>query len=203
MGDKKITNLLGNLNKDEIPKFTIIKWIEIFDQPNGTYNKNKAIRFKTNQLRNDLCDFIDAYIVVTGKITATDAELPNNIAPPQGMFYSRKVSFKNSAPFFNCTLKINSQLIEDAQDLDIVMPMYNLLYYSNNVRKTTGSFWNYYPGMPKSSHHSDNERTKVFYPIRNPDFKTKLVGELTDGDDVELEDIKIVVLLKKSKSFHV
>ena len=98
----KITNLFGKLDKDTIPKFTTMKWIEIFDQSNGTYNKNKDIRFKTNQLRNDLCDF-----------TATDAELPNNIDPPQGIFYSRKVSFKNSAPFFNCTLKINSQLIED------------------------------------------------------------------------------------------
>ena len=69
MGYNKITNLLGKLDKDEIPKFATIKWIEIFDQSNGTYNKNKDIRFKTNQLRNDLCDFNDAYIVVTGKIT--------------------------------------------------------------------------------------------------------------------------------------
>ena len=51
--------------------------------------------------------------------------------------YNRKVSLKNSAPFFNCTLNINSQLIEDAQDLDIVIPLYNLLYYSKNFRKIT------------------------------------------------------------------
>ena len=75
MGFKKITNLLGKLDKDEIPKFTTIKWMEIFDQSNGTYNKNKDITFKTNQLRNDLCDFSDAYIVVTYKITAADANL--------------------------------------------------------------------------------------------------------------------------------
>ena len=69
-------------------------------------------------MRNDLFDFNDAYIVVTGKITATN--LGNDDV------YNRKVSFKNSAPFFNCTtLRINSQLIEDAQDLDIVIPMYN------------------------------------------------------------------------------
>ena len=71
MGYNKITNLLGKLDKDEIPKFTTIKWIEIFDQSNGTYNKNKNIRFKTNQLKNNLCYFNDTYIVVTGKITAT------------------------------------------------------------------------------------------------------------------------------------
>ena len=67
MGYSKITNLLGKLDKDEIPKFTTIKYIEIFYQSNGNYDKNKDIRFKTNQLRNDLCDFNDAYIVVTAK----------------------------------------------------------------------------------------------------------------------------------------
>ena len=74
-------------------------------------------------MRNDLCDFNDVYIVVTGKITATNPGNDDNV-------YNRKVSLKNSAPFFNCTLRINSQLIEDAQDLDIVISMYNLLYYS-------------------------------------------------------------------------
>ena len=133
MGYNKITNLLGQLDKDEIPKFTTIKWIEIFDQSNGTYNKNKDIRFKTNQFRNDLCDFNDAYIVATGKITATNPGNEYNV-------YNRKVSLKNSALFLNCILKINNQLIEDAQDLDIVMPMYNLLYYSKIFRKTTVSF---------------------------------------------------------------
>ena len=71
-------------------------------------------------MRNDLCDFNDAYIVVTNKITATNLSNDDNV-------YNRKVSLKNSAPFFNCTLKINCQLIEDAQDLEIVIPMYNLL----------------------------------------------------------------------------
>ena len=105
MGYNKITNLLGKLYKDEIPKLTTIKWIKISDQPNGTYNKNKDIRFKTNQLKNYLCDFNDAYIVVTGKITVTNPGNDDNV-------YNRKVSFKNSAPFFNCTLRINSQLIK-------------------------------------------------------------------------------------------
>ena len=83
-------------------------------------------------MRNDLCNFNDAYIVVTGKITVTN---------PGNDVYNTKVSFRNSAPFFNCTLRrMNSQLIEDAQDVDIVIPMYNLLYYSKNFRKTTGSF---------------------------------------------------------------
>ena len=112
----KIADKITSLKFKDKPQEITIKWIEIFDQSNRTYNNNKDIRFKTNQLRNDLCDFNDAYIVVTGKITATNPGNDDNV-------YNRKVFFKNSAPFFNCTLKINSQLIEDAQDLDIVIPM--------------------------------------------------------------------------------
>ena len=205
MGYNKITNLLGKLVKDEIAKFTTTKWIEIFDQYNGTYNKNKGIRFKMNQLRNDLCDFNDGYIVVTGKITATN---PGNDANQ----YNKKLSLKNSAPFFNCTLKINSRLIKDAQDLDIVMPMYNLLYYSKNFRNTTGSFWSYYPDMPKSGHDNNaNLRQRIIYPIKDSESfnrKTKLVGNVdavsnaADNDvKTELEDIKIVVPLKNLSNF--
>ena len=206
MGYNKITNLLGKLDKDEIPKFTTIKWIEIFDQSKGTYNKNKDIRFKTNQLRDNLCDFDDAYIVVTGKITATNPGNDDNV-------YNRNVSLKNSAPFFNCTLKINSQLIGDAQDLDIVMLMYNLLYYSKNFRKTTGSFRNYYPNKPKSGHDNNaNLRERILYPIKDSEsfyYKTKLIGNVpdvadpADDDDIEreLEDIKVVVPLKTISNF--
>ena len=93
MGYNKITNLLGKLDKDEIPKFIKIKWTEIFDQSNGIYNKNKDIRFKTNQLRNDLCDFNDAYIVVTGESTATNHGNDDNV-------YNRKVSLKKFCSLF-------------------------------------------------------------------------------------------------------
>ena len=108
-------------------------------------------------MRSNLCDFNKAYIVVTGKINSANANLPQNL--PAGANYSRKLALNNSVPFFNCTLKINNQLIEDAQDLDVVMPKYNLFYYSKNFRKTTGSFWNYYPDKPSSGYVG---RTKMF-----------------------------------------
>ena len=142
-------------------------------------------------------DFNDAYIVVTGKIIATNSD------PPDGVNYNKNLAFKISAPFFNCILKINSQLIEDAQDLDIVIPMYNLLYYSKNFRKTTGSFWNYYPDMPNYAYVGDNERTRIFYPISGSesfDYKTKIIGKLPD-DENELEDVKIFVPLKNLSNF--
>ena len=144
-----------------------------------------------------MCDFNDAYIVVTGKITATN---PNH---PAGVNYSRNLAFKNSAPFFNCILKINGELIEVAQDLDLVILKHSLLYYSKNFRKTTGSFWNYYPDKPSFAYVGNNQRTRILYPIigsENFNYKTKLVGKLSDGEE-ELEDIKIVVSIKHLSNF--
>ena len=122
-----------------------------------------------------------------------------------------KTILKNSAPFFNCILKINNQLIEVAQDLDIVMPMFNLLYCSKNFRKTTGSFWNYYPDKPKPGYdNEDNERQRIFYPIKDSesfDYKTKLINTLSGNADAandvttEPEDIKIIVPLKNLSNF--
>ena len=208
MGYNKIKNLLG-INTDAYPepKYSTKKWIEIFDQSSGTYNKNKDIRFETNQLRNDLYDFNDAYIAVTGKITTTNANTPANV------IYNRRVALKNTpAPFFNCILKFNNQLIGDAQDLDIVMPIYNLLYYSKNLRKITGSCWNYYPDMVNSGYSlrlatqtvARYQRERVFYPIKDSesfDYKTNLVGILSNGNNPELESIKIVVPLKNLGNF--
>ena len=81
-------------------------------------------------LRSDLSDYSDVYIVVKGEITVTN---PNNYA------YYKKLAFKNNAPFISCISKINNTLIDNAEDLDIVTPMYDLLEYSKNYRKTTGS----------------------------------------------------------------
>ena len=92
-------------------------------------------------MRSDLCDFSDAYIVVKGKITVTN---PNNDA------YDKKLALKNSAPFTSCILKIYNTLIDNEEDLDTVMPMYNLIEYCKNYRKTIGSLCNYYRDEPNS-----------------------------------------------------
>ena len=84
------------------------------------------------------------------------------------------------------------------------MPMFNLLYSSKNLRETTGSFRNYYPDKPSSSYLGDNKRSRVFYPIRNSEsfnYKTKSVGELPNGDNPELPNIKIIILLKNLSNF--
>ena len=87
-------------------------------------------------LRSDLCDFSDAYILVEKDITLEG----DNDANRQ----NKNLAFKNNAPFTNCISKINGVKTDNAEDLDVVMPMYNLFEYSKNYRKTTGSLWNYY-----------------------------------------------------------
>ena len=81
-------------------------------------------------LITDLCDYSDAYIVVEGTVAVTR---PNNDA------YDKKLAFKNNAPFNSWITKIDNALLYNAEDLDIVMAMYNLIEYSKKYRKTTGS----------------------------------------------------------------
>ena len=142
-----------------LPTFVTKKWIEVYDQSEGNYNVNKEIRIKTSMLRSDLCDFGDVYIVVKGNITVTkktftadDIDAPNNTAANvtatntanNNAFGDKKLLFKNNAPFINCVSKFNGVKTDNAEDLDVVMPKYNLLEYSKNYKKATGSLWNYY-----------------------------------------------------------
>ena len=126
---QKITNFLDiNSDNKDLPKFVTKTWIEVCDQSEGNYDVNKEIRIKTAMLRSDLCDFSDAYIIVKGTITAKE---------PDNAKRNKKVIFKNNAPFINCMSKINGVKIDNAEDLDVIMSMYNLLEYSKNYKKNS------------------------------------------------------------------
>ena len=127
ISDQKITNFLDATSDDkELPRFVTKTWIKVYDRLEKNYNPNKEIRIKTSILRSDLWDFSDAYVVVKGTITATNLD---------GAKRNKAVAFKNNAPFINCISKINDVQIGNAEDLDFVMPMYNLLEYSKNDKK--------------------------------------------------------------------
>ena len=146
----------------------------------------QANKFKTSMLRSDLCDFRDVYIVVKEIITVTN---PDNNA------YDKKLVFKNHEPFVSCISKIDNTLIDNAEDLDTVMPMYNLLEYSKNYSKTTGGFWNYYRDEPNSGVGGANNN--INYSIKDSksfDYKTSITGKL-EGNSTEKE-VEIVVPLK-------
>ena len=133
---QKITNLLGTTS-DNVPRFITKKWIEVHDQSGSAedrYKPSKQITFKTSMLKSDLCDSSDAYVVY---------ELLLLQEQEMRVKANRCLAFKNDAAFISCILKINNMLIDNAEDLDVAMPMYNLIEYSKNYRKTTSSLWNY------------------------------------------------------------
>ena len=131
---QKIANLLND-GSDKPSKFRTRNWVGINDEARGTYSHNKQMKFKTSILRSSLCDYSDAYILVKGNITvnntAADGAAANNT--------NKKVIFKNCAQFTNCINKINNNQIDNAEYIDIAMPMYNIIEYSNHYSKTSGS----------------------------------------------------------------
>ena len=140
---QKIANLLNDGSKKP-SKFRTKNWVEINDNARGEYSTNEQIRFKTSMLRSSLCDNSDAYILVQGNITVNNTADVGAAANNTG----KKVIFKNCAPFTNCISKINNEQIDNAEHIDIVMPMYNLIEYSDNYSKTSGSLWQYCKGIP-------------------------------------------------------
>ena len=121
---QKITNLLDTAS-DNVSRFITRKWVEVYDQSSSAedrYKPSKQIRFRTSMLRSDLCNFSDAYIVVKGTITLTKINGRGIID-----IRNRFLVFKNNAPFSNCISKINNGLIDNAEDIDVVMPMFIFL----------------------------------------------------------------------------
>ena len=180
---QKIINLLGS-TVNKVPRFITKKWIEINDQSRETYNTSKQIRFKTSMLRSDLCEYSDAYILVKGIVTVDADEKDRDEM-------NRRLAIKNNAPFISCISNINGELIENAEDLDIVMPMYNLLEYSKNCRKTTEkqSLFNYYRDELTDEANDNNSPNKNVINSKSFKYKTSIRGNtyniprrITDAD---------------------
>ena len=102
-----------------------------------------SIIFKTSIIRSSLFDYSDAYIIVKGTITVTNT---GTAAAPKNR--NKNVIFKNCAAFTYCISETNNKEIDLAQDNDVVMLMYNLIEYSDNYLKTSGSLWKYYRNEP-------------------------------------------------------
>ena len=182
---QKVANLLNN-ESDKPSKFRTRNWVEINDDSRGTYTSNN-IKFKTTMLRSNLCDYADADILVKETITITGAG--NDDAAKRLDERNKGVIFKNCAPFTKCISRINNTDIDNAQDIDIVMPMYNLIEYSDNYSKTSGSLWQYYKDDPNDN-IADSESFKS---------KIKITGKTPD--DGNTKDVEIIVSLKYLSNF--
>ena len=168
--DKTNNLLLSEDNENEqLSKFVTRGYVRV-NSLLDMYNENKSIRFKTPMLRSNLCHYSDAYILVKGK-TVVAAPGVNNNANNIRDKRNRPVILKNNAPFVSCITRINGELIEDADDLDIVIPMYNLLEYSKNYRKAIGSLYNYY--SDELSNDADDNNFGNIKVVNSNTFKYK------------------------------
>ena len=167
---QKIINLLDTTS-NSVPRFNTKKWIEVHDQSRESYSINKQMRFKTSILRSDICDYSDAYIVIKGTITAEGTIDRDK--------HNRRFILKNKCSIcFNApSTKINGTFIDNAEDLDTVMPMSNMIECSKNYLKTSGTLWNYCKDISID-------------PITNSEsfkYKTNTTGNDDDGNTEEFE----------------
>ena len=191
---QKIANLMDDYTSNQPSKFRTTNWVEITDKSRGAYNVNSQIKFKTTMLKSSLCDFSDAYILVKVTISVNDTAAQSAAANNT----NKKVIFKNCAPFTNCISEVNNTQIDNAKDIDIVMPIYNLIEYSDNYAKTTGSLWQYCKDIPA---RNDNGEIIVFDLNNVTDsfnFKVKITGQTGNKGT---KDVEIMVPLKYLSNF--
>ena len=175
---------------NQLSKFRTKHWVEINDESRGTYSVNSQIKFKTTMLKSSLCDYSDAYILVKGTITVNNTAA----ADPNANNTDKKVIFKNCAPFTNCISEINNTQVDNAKDINIIMPMYNLIEYSNNYAKTSGSLWQYCLDIPAVNNNNEivNDLNDSF------NLKAKITSQ--NGDD-GTKNVEIMVPLKYLSNF--
>ena len=193
MENQKIINLL---NKDDTDSkhFATKKWYIINDENNTNYGVNKdtgennpdTIKYDTKVLKPNLCDYAEAYILVDGTIRTAAANA--NI----------RLALKNCAPFTKCNLEINDEHVDTAENLDIVMPMYNLIEYSDNYQDSSATLYQYKrdeppEGDPIPNLEVDNSRSFK--------YKVELLGDPVVPNNIARRNVKVVVPLKYLSNF--
>ena len=135
---QKIINLFYN-TPNQPSKFRTKHWVEIKGVSRVDYNINSQIKFKATILKSSLCDYGDAYILVKGTATIT-----KHVGLPAGRTAvqiktsrekdkrNREVIFKNCVPSTDCISEINNTEIDNTRDIDVVIPMYNLIEFKDN-----------------------------------------------------------------------
>ena len=168
-------------------KFRTKNWVEINDESRLTYNVNSQIKFKTTMLKSSLCDYRYAYILPKGKITITGARYDAAARQPDER--DNGIAFKNCALFTNWISATNNTQTNNANDIDIVMPMYNLIEYSGNYSKTSGSLGKYYGHGPNDNlANSESFKSKIKITRKTP----------AAGNE---KDVEIMVPLKYLSNF--
>ena len=195
MENQKIINLL-NKDDNDSKHFATKKWYIINDENNANYGVNKdtgennpdTIEYDTRVLKPNLCDYAEEYILVDGTIRATNA------------VNATRLAFKNCAPFAKCNLEINDEHVDAAKNLNIVMPMYNLIEYSDNYQDSSATFYQY-----KRDEPPDNNVNLTAENSTSFKYKVNSLGNIDaanpDNARVGRLNVKIVVPLKYLSNF--
>ena len=193
MENQKIINLL---NKDDIDSkhFATKKWYIINDENNTNYGINEdtgennpdTIKYDTRILKPNLCDYAEAYILVDGTIRAAVANA--NI----------RLALKNCAPFTKCNLEINDEHVDTAENVDIVMPMYNLIEYSDNYQDSSATLFQYKRDKPPEG---DPNLNLVVDNSSSFKYKAELLGDPVVANNIARRNVKAVVPLKYLSNF--
>ena len=186
-------NLLDKIDTDS-KYFATKKWYVINDENNTNYGVNKdtgannpdTIKYDTRVLKPNLCDYAEAYILVDGTIRGTGGD--NNT----------RLALKNCAPFTKCNLEINNEYIDAAENLDIVMPMYNLIEYSDNYQYSSATLYQYKRDEPPEANAIDDLTVDNSNSFK---YKVSLLGNPVVADNIAKRSVKVVVPLNYLSNF--
>ena len=157
------------------------------DESRGTYNVNSQIKFKTTVLKSSLCDYSDAYIRPKGNVTVNNQQL-------QVLIQIIQIAYTN------CISQIKNTQIDNAKDTDIVMSMYNLIEYSDNYSKTSGSVWQYCKDIPAVNNNGNIVEFNGANATDSFNFKAKITGQTNNNG--RIDHVEIMVPLKYLSNFR-
>ena len=193
MENQKIINLLDKI-ETESKHFATKKWYVINDENNTNYGVNKdtgannqdTTKYDTRVLKPNLCDYTEAYILVDGTIRGTGGD--NNT----------RLALKKCAPFTKCNLEINDEHIGTAENLDIVMAMYNLIEYSGNYQDSSATLYQYKRDEPPEANAIDDLTIDNSNSFK---YKVSLLGNPVVANNIAKRSVKVVVPLKYLSNF--
>ena len=193
MENQKIINLLDKIDTDS-KHFATKKWYIINDENNTNYGVNKdtgennpdTIKYDTRVLKPNLCDYAEAYILVDGTIRGT------------GGNKNTRLALENCARFTKCNLEINDEHVDTAENLDITMPMYNLIEYSDNYQDSSATLYQYKRDEPPEANAIDDLTVDNSSSFK---YKVSLLGNPVVANNIARRSVKVVVPLKYLSNF--
>ena len=193
MENQKIINLL-NKSDTNSRHFATKKWYVINDENNANYGVNKdtgagapdTIKYDTRVLKPNSCDYAEVHILVGGTIRAAAANA------------NTRLVLKNCAPFTKCNLEINDEHVDTTENLDIVMPMYNLIEYSDNYQDSSATLYQYKRNEPPEANAVADLTANNSSSFK---YKINLLGDPVHAGSIARRNVKVVVPLKYLSNF--